>query len=199
MLNDSEITLQLRKYELDIVISNLDALEVERAAIEKSSIILMIYNMIEEVFSVLLQEIFDYLSSKSINIEKKSPHLLIPIVDYHLKIIKNDSKKLIEFRKSRTIVVPSFLEYKKYISFFSGNLDARKIRLISEKFGVTYDGKPTDEKLVFIKTIRNKLAHGELKYSEACRDKTSSEIREYIDIAYEYMTIVINAFKDIYV
>ena len=36
----------------------------------------------------------------------------------NLKIIKNDSKKLIEFRKSRTIVVPSFLEYKKYISFF---------------------------------------------------------------------------------
>ena len=52
--------------------------------------------------------------------------------------------------------------------------------------------------LLYIKEIRNKLAHGESKYSEACRDKTFNEIAEYVDVAYYYMLELIESFEKTY-
>lgn len=93
MFKDARNVLKARSDELDIMISNLMPNDrAEYSAIKKSSIIMMIYNMIEGVFSILLQEIFDCVIQNSNNMEKYPNHFHLIVSEYHLKDINSDVK-----------------------------------------------------------------------------------------------------------
>lgn len=198
MFNESKKTLKQRKSEIETMISILPSLNVEKSVITKSSIILMIYNMVEGVFSLLLQEFFDFLSEKKSDFEKIPKELQIIITKYHIKCIKENPEALLDFWKQEYIEIPSFLNYRKKIEIFSGNLDALQIRKILKEFKVTFNRNKNDEKLLYIKNLRNGLAHGEIQFSSACRDKTDKEIKEYMNSACDILNRVINAFENAY-
>ena len=203
MLSSTYNVLIERKYDLDIMIEILKSLKkVEESAILKSSIILMNYNIIEGTFYALLQELFDCFTDKDIDIEKWHKDFASTIAIYHYKNIESlkgkkiaTAQNLLKFRKLNIISVPDFKEYSRVNKLFSGNLDQKQIRCISKDyFGVNYRGKQGDKYLEKIKEIRNKLAHGELKYSEACRNFTNADIEKYSISVYDYMKRVIDAF-----
>lgn len=203
MLSSTYNVLIERKNDLYMMIEILKSLKkVEESAILKSSIILMNYNIIEGVFYALLQELFDYFTDKNIDIEKWYKDFANTIAIYHYKNIESPKGKkiataqnLLKFRKLNIISVPDFEEYGRVNKLFSGNLDQKQIRCISKDyFGVNYRGKQGDEYLEKIKEIRNKLAHGELKYSEACRNFTNADIEKYSISVCDYMKRVIDAF-----
>lgn len=200
IFNETRNVLKKRGEELDVMISNIGDLKVgvEYSAIEKSSIVMMIYNMIEGVFSTLLQEVFDYAIQNYHNIEQYPKNFLIIIANYHIKLINGDAKKLLKF-ENKNIIIPQYTEYKKYIEFYSGNLDAKKIREIANKFGVVkIVEKESDAHLVFIKKIRNNLAHGSVSYGEATRNKTDIEVKEIKNATVDYLNRVIQAFEAFY-
>jgi len=113
--------------------------------------------------------------------------------------INNDISRFVDFYSNLPFEIPSYENFKKQIQLYSGNLDAKEIRDVSKKFDVNYVGASNDKLLLYIKNIRNKLAHGEVKYSEACRDKTDKEIKDCVDAAYSYMKRVFNGFTQRYV
>ncbi|MCI5129736.1 MAG: hypothetical protein D3907_14910, partial [Candidatus Electrothrix sp. AUS3] len=72
---------------------------------------------------------------------------------------------------------------------FSGNLDAQKIRELSEKIGF---GKPKNGRnLVTIKNKRNRLAHGEATFSEIGRDYTVGDLSDFKKETIEFLDEVI--------
>lgn len=185
--------------DLKVMMSLLDSLHVNESAIIKASIIMMIYNMIEGTFTALLQEVFDFLRETSLNFESISMELKNTLLTYHSKRIGTDIVKLDDFRKKGAIEIPEFCDFVKYIKLYSGNFDAKKMRDISMKFGINVDGDKKYESLLFVKNYRNKLAHGETRFLDACRDKTKSEIELYKEEAYGFMNKVIVAFEKVYV
>ena len=200
MLDETKRVLDSKKRDLDIAMSVLSIInKVDIVAIEKSSIIMMTYNMIEGVCSILFHNLFDFLKDGSKDIKDLPKQLALTIADYHLKATVKDSKSLMEFREIEKITIPLFPEYVKQINLFSGNLDSKKIKEIAGRFGVSFNvNKKYKNTLLYIKNTRNKLAHGELRYSEACRDKTDEEIADYIDTAYRYMLKLIDSFEKVY-
>ena len=190
-------SLQSRKHDIDLIANNLNRLCVDESIITKASIILMAYNMIEGVFFILLQDFFDHVQT-DFSVLDSSEKLKDLILRYHLKIINNDYDRFKIFHNKKNMEIPDFPKFKDTVVLFSGNLDAKKIRDISKRFDVTYPGHSGDESLLYIKNIRNKLAHGELGYAVACRDKTDAEIVKCVNNAFNYMNRVVNAFVQKY-
>lgn len=193
MVTDAFSYLDLCKAEIDLMIAELSSQKVNLSAITKASIVLMTYNMIEGSYSILMQDFFDYLRSNT-GVVMSNSSLKNQILKYHLNSIDKDLKKFDDFCSHFPFEIPSYEKFKKKIQLYSGNLDAKEIRKVSKTFNVSYVGAVNDKLLVYVKNTRNKLAHGELKYSEACRDKTDREIKECVDASYTYMKRVFSGF-----
>lgn len=228
--------LESRNIDITTMISELPKIKVDYSAILKSSIIVMIYNMIEGVFFAILQEAFDKVvqNKKTINVPDE---FLFVIANYYFNILENDLKglvkynerqksnqsklKFIEYKQSidthknansiqnnlnklQTFYdnaehIPSFSDYISNFKLFSGNLDADEIRKTAKKFGVKFKGTKTDNILKLVKEKRNKLAHGETKYSVECRDMSDTDIRNNQEVVFNYMKRVIRAFEKVYI
>lgn len=147
----------------------------------------MTYNMVEGVFSTLISSLFDYIMDYSIPFEKLPKKMQKIYLSYHMKNIGDNIKKLKEFRTAEYLCNVSSFDYLKKEKLFSGNLDAKKIREISERFGITISNTIQGKELLPIKNIRNKLAHGEKDYSIACRDFTIKEIKKNVRSCYKFM------------
>ncbi|WP_303921820.1 MAE_28990/MAE_18760 family HEPN-like nuclease [Treponema berlinense] len=197
MVTDAFSYLDLCKTEIDSMIAGLAFQKVNLSAITKACIVLMTYNMIEGSYSVLMQDFFDYLRS-NIGIVLSNSALKNQILKYHLNSINKDLKKFDNFCSHLPFEIPSYEKFKKQIQLYSGNLDAKEIRNVSNAFDVSYVGIANDKLLLYVKNTRNKLTHGELRYSEACRDKTDREIKECVDASYSYMKRVFNGFVQKY-
>ena len=90
----------------------------------------------------------------------------------------------------------TFDNYKGYLkvtdsSDVSGNLDAKKIREdLSKKYA--FSATSSCDELRVIKNIRNKLAHGELVFSEAGADRTIDEIIAIKTKVVRYLQDILN-------
>lgn len=229
----SRMEIGSRNRDIKIMISELSKMKYESSSIAKSSIIMMIYNMIEGVFLKILEEVFD---NKTI---AKYPHnFLFVISNYYFEMIRNDLEELLKYNKKQKLkrtesdfiayktainkhtkiksikrnfdklqkfdsnvkYIPTFTEYIDKFKFFSGNLDENKIREISEKkFGVIFSGTSSDSLLTLVREKRNKLAHGETKYSMECNNMTDTEIRKIQKAVFNYMKRVMQAFEKVYI
>ena len=100
-------------------------------------------------------------------------------IDTHKNVnnIQNNLNKLQAFHYNIEYI-PSFSDYVNNFKLFSGNLDENEIRKYAEKFGAKFNGMGSDKFLTFSK--RNKLAHGEAKYSIECRDMLDTDIKKAI-------------------
>lgn len=117
-------------------------------------------------------------------------------IDNHKNIVslRNNLEKLQIFNKNNIKYIPEFSEYINNIKLFSGNLDENEIRKIAKRFGVSFEGKSSDFYLELVKEKRNKLAHGEAKYSMECRDMSDTDIKKAQKAVFNYMIRVIKAF-----
>lgn len=190
------------KERFDDVLVMLNILDnnksVECQIVLKSSLMLMVYNAIEGTMSNLLAEFFDVITKKKLVIYNLPNKLQNTIYTYYLKKIGNSSKKLKEFCEynEKSLCNISYLEINKYLRLFSGNLDSKSIREISEKLGIHL--KIIDEPILLkVKNLRNKLAHGETKFYNTCQDITMKEIKQICDkvkIYLENLTIEYESF-----
>jgi len=194
-------------------------------AIQKSSFILMLYNIIESTVSNLIQEIINLVVSYSSNIEFK---------DYNMEIrklwIKLQSHRFSEINKAKkaneladlyeSLYKPTnwgiydiFKNSNKIRDALntSGNLDFKKIQEIFENFNIKITPFQTQGnskvetstpkgfksgKLGEIKKLRNSLAHGNVSFLKGSENVTIKELEEYKKATFGCLEILVNETKE---
>ena len=192
--NDIEKRFEDIQVMIDIIEKNKS---VDFQLVLKSSLILMLYNALEGTMSNLLTELFDNITSKKISIENLPENLQETIYKFHLKKIGDQVEKLRTFNNYNGIEIcnVSYLEINKYLKLFSGNLDSRSIKKLSLKLGVALSDKVDEPALLKVKNIRNKLAHGETKFSNTCQDITLDESKDLCNKVKKYLGNVIDQYE----
>lgn len=149
---------------------------VKICAILKSSLILLLYNTIESTITSILTSIHDELKNHSFHpLSKKIKKIY---TEYHFSGSKTNLMETIEKTISSQLKSPTLEEYTKIKKIYSGNLDSRKIDEILASYGISPTKNRHKKLLLTIKEKRNKLAHGEQSFNEACRSLTLRELRE---------------------
>ncbi len=165
-------------------------------AIQKSSFVLMLYNVIESTVTNLIEKIIDLVVSYSPRLEFK---------DFNKEIrklwIRLQAQRFLEIDKvsksgELAELYASFCEptdWKKY-KFFenmekvknalgaSGNLDFKKIKDIFGNFNIKIETSGYDpSNIKDIKDLRNKLAHGNVSFLQGVANKTIAELEKCKD------------------
>lgn len=166
--------------------------KVDAQLILKSSLMLMIYNMVEGTMSNLLMEYFDYIHAKNISINSLSNELQHTI---QLYLERKKSKSNDKENSSGIAFELSYSEITKYLKLFSGNLDSRSIRKVCKRVGVDLADNIKEPVLLVVKNNRNKLAHGETRFNNTCQDITLDEIEEICNKTQEYLHKVIDEYE----
>lgn len=158
---------------------------------------LMLYNAVEGTMSNLLTELFDNIISRKMSIDNLPENLQKTIYKFHLKKIGDKVTKLRDFNTYDNIETcnVSYLEINKYLKLFSGNLDSRSIKDVSSMLGIVLSDKINEPALLKVKNIRNKLAHGETKFSNTCQDITLEELEELCDKVKKYLKTIIHQYE----
>lgn len=181
-------------------------LDVKVSAILKSSANLQLYNLIESTISNCLVKIHSSFSDESIQYSNLSDEIQKLWVKFHYdyfretsneKDILHNLKVLIDTWITNTL--PVTLTYKEFIKYniggnFSGNLDSKEIRKLSEKYGIDFDLK-CDE-IGSVKSRRNKLAHGEVSFEEQGRQDSIEYMIVLKDKTIDFLDHFIQAVDD---
>ncbi|WP_156180965.1 MAE_28990/MAE_18760 family HEPN-like nuclease [Desulfovibrio sp. TomC] len=173
--------LTRKKAEAEILLSEIQKKEkgVGNAllcTVLKSSIVLVLYNTVESTMYSVLEILHEKCQAKHFNELSDCQKEIFALMHFG----KNGSKRYkenIELTISGELKFPSFESYSDGEKIFSGNLDARRINKILAVYGVRYSvDKAYGRSFLEVKTLRNKLAHGECSFSMACRNKLVTDI-----------------------
>ena len=151
---------------------------VECQVVLKSALILMLYNTVEGIVSNVLTELFDRIAE-----------IQMSVTDLPERLKEFNQCSNIELCKI------SYLEISRSMKLYSGNLDSKKIRDISKRMGVDLPNKIDVPELMDVKEIRNKLAHGEIRFSNACQDMTLQELEQLCSKVQKYLNNVICSYE----
>lgn len=157
----------------------------------KSNIILMLYNLVESSISNAIEEIHNHLhvNSTSFNILKGR---LKAVIIKHLK--KRNPKNFVE--SITDIAIDIIKESFDKEQMFSGNIDSRLIRELSNDYGfisaTTYSQTKNGESLLTIKNKRNDLAHGTFSFVEVGKEYSLQDIEKMKNETVFYLTEIIN-------
>ncbi|MFS1955421.1 MAE_28990/MAE_18760 family HEPN-like nuclease [Vibrio cyclitrophicus] len=153
---------------------------VELSSTLKSGGVLMLYNLVESTVTDLIKLIHQKFTDEQLKYNELNKEIQLLWFSYYYKNIKEGNikddgvllkMKMIHDTWSETEPISfTFDEYTKYKtgSTFSGNLDAREIRNLLSKYGLSTETSAPELKA--IKENRNKLAHGEISFSQCGRD-----------------------------
>lgn len=163
---------------------------VIKAAILKSTFVLLLYNMIESTMSMIFERIHEKLSTE--HYQDLAPELQKVWVDFFF--VKNSPSlfhKHLDKTISKNLSFPSLRDFTTRIKLFSGNLDAQKLHGLLKQYGIGVLQTQGKEKLLFVKNKRNKIAHGEERFKDSCRDLTNSDLSEIQDAVFKALDSII--------
>ena len=187
-MSDLRTALDEKKAEaeqlLEIIehIKNQD-LSITKTAILKSAFVLLLYNMIESTTFLVIERIHEKVSGQ--HYAQLGMHMRKVWVEFFFSNHTADHHhKHLEETLQQNITFPLLSTFTKKIKLFSGNIDARKLEELMEKYGIGPLTSPGKEKLLTIKTKRNSVAHGEEMFKEACRDLSESDLNDLKDATF---------------
>lgn len=197
--NDIKLFLNERKQEINDMISLCKSSKVREAVLIKSSIVLLAYNTVEGCYTKLNEEVFSFIAENHIPINKLNTELQSVYYRYYKNTI-NDIESLKKFYENREITSITYDEICDKVTLFSGNLDARSIREFSNKqIGIKSISTSYGKQIVVIKNLRNKLAHGEITFQDAVKDKTLEEIESMSKDCIKFLEVVISSYEEFYI
>lgn len=181
-------------------------LNVRVSSILKSSATLQLYNLVESTISNCLVAIHRSFSNETLQYSNLSDEIQKLWIKFHYDYFKETSnekdilhnlKILIDTWVTNTL--PVTLTYKEFTKYnqrgnFSGNLDSKEIRKLSEKYGIDFDLK-CDE-IGSVKSRRNKLAHGDVSFEEQGRQDSIEYMIVLKDKTVEFLNLFIQAVDD---
>ena len=217
MINED---FQERKNEIVNILSYLKYMEKERStndSIEKNmevgdvdfnklqktikaSILLMLYNLVESTLTNCLNEIHDAITESTIPYNKLNNSIQTLFLAYHIESMKKKGgrddqasimRDLIFLLKEEGNISITYQELNSVYGLYSGNLDGKKVQSVLGQYGVKVSLPIQPRILETIKSLRNKLAHGELSFEDVGKEAHLGQIDDYIRKTIEYMEKVI--------
>ena len=161
----------------------------------KANGLLLLYNLVESTMRNAIVAIFDELKNQAISFDQLKPKIKMIV----LQNLKNRSPEKIHLQInqiSTDIIIATFDGEK----LFSGNVDARLIKEIAEKYGFSYQTDfaktKNGQNLVVIKRNRNDLAHGIKSFEQVGGYQTLEELLEMKEEVVEYLTQILQNIRD---
>lgn len=173
----------------------IQSLDPELAKTLKANGFLLLYNLVESTMRNAIEAIFDEFKIQAVSFDNLKPKLKMIV----LQNLKNRSpdKIYLTINQLSTDIITATFEREE---LFSGNVDARLVKQIAEKYGFSYktDAKKTNngQNLLVIKTNRNDLAHGIKSFKEVGREKTIEELLEIKEEVVEYLRQILENIRD---
>lgn len=188
--------IQERKAEAQTLLDLIDEViarpnSVVKAAVLKSSHVLVLYNAIEATATEILERVHEIISQESYS--DLNPELRRLWTEFFF--CKQAEKKRFDSLEATVRGEARFPQLKDFldqINLYSGNLDARAINAVLKRYGLGVITTPNQHKLLEIKNKRNRIAHGEEMFKEACRHLTVTELKSFQDACFD----VIDSFLD---
>ena len=198
---------QERKEEIDLYFEFLEDLMIKNAQLTfpdntkknldstlskilRANGFLLIYNVVESCISQGIEAIYLDIINKGIDYNSISSNIQREIIGN----IKSNIKVVKFVEDVNDITIDIIRQYPKKI--FSGNVDARKIKEIADKYGFSHqtDAKFTKNgaKLLTVKDKRNDLAHGEISFQECGKDYTIQDIIAIKNEVIKYLEEILN-------
>jgi hypothetical protein len=170
-------------------ISN-SSIRVQESSMLKSSYMLLLYNLIESTITSTLDEVHAKVSTVSyVDASNKVKRL---IIDYHFGTSKKcNMRQLNEFLEGEC-KLPIYSEFSKKVRLYSGNLDAKEIDQLLTRYGIGKLTSQNKDKLLIVKNKRNKIAHGEVMFKEACRHYSVQDLEKVTMAVFDALNEVIN-------
>lgn len=166
----------------------------------KSSAQLLLYNLIESTLYNCLQDIHDTINREKLKYHELTESLKKIWLEFRIgnktNNIPNLSKEVINHILSNRDIEIELDEYLSIKNLFSGNLDARKIRDVTEKYGLILSQQTHGKKLLIIKRNRNSLAHGKISFSHCSKDLVMSDLNKIKDDVINFLSILIGTTED---
>lgn len=151
---------------------------VVRTAMIKAAHMLLLYNAIESSVTAVLEQVHEVLGREKYSDLRPEIRKLWSEYFFQKHSEKSRFNHLEETVNGYT-KFPRLGDFLNYINLFSGNLDGRAINQLLAKYGIGSLATPDRSKLLDIKNKRNKIAHGEEMFKEACRNYTIVEMKNY--------------------
>lgn len=171
--------------------------------IMKSNVALMIYNIIEFTVSGLIDVIYDAIRNQELSYIDVNDSIQQLWRKTMLSATKDPNANYNTFlRKSEEMI--DYILNKKTLDLQTrnilrvGNLDGVKIKDSLEAHGVTFPSRDNyrPDKLNFIKTKRNELAHGAISFTEALRDRAIKDISDDNEIIFSFLKDLIETVEN---
>lgn len=163
---------------------------------QKSSFILIMYNLIESTVTKLLSKIHENVLNGQFCYYDLNEDLRKMIFVYFNKIFdkQNINKYHLHLESFYSMINQgtklsiSYKEMIKMYPLFSGNLDAREIRaVLKNKYGFKIENELEEEILKKIREGRNTLAHGESSFEEYGRNLSISDIEKIKEKTFAFL------------
>ncbi|HAK77234.1 MAG TPA: hypothetical protein DCM71_10075 [Runella sp.] len=168
MLNNSEII-----FEND----NRKKISHQLSQTLRANGFLLLYNLVESSMSLSVEAIHKEFTIKQISYDTLSNSVKTEIFKY----LQGKNVKVENFIKNVENIVFDILKFPPQPrDIFSGNVDAREIKRISEKYGFSCktNAKKTSNgsKLLTVKSRRNDLAHGFISFQECGKEYSIQDL-----------------------
>lgn len=146
----------------------------------KSSLYLVTYNIIEGIISQIIMEFNRNIIESGVKYKNLNKELRATYRKYYFSErvdFSSDEFDLIisEIIESNSYNIKSSSLIKK-LKLFSGNLNHDRITIAFKAYGFKKIKNNNSSDLSKVVIIRNRLAHGEVSYSDCCRNETVSEV-----------------------
>jgi hypothetical protein len=192
-MNDVIRQFRERELEIDTYFSHLEDLflkganitledgtirkvSVELAQILRANSFLLLYNLIESSISQAIEEIHVDIVRNNVEFDTVRSSVKEEII----KFIKKDTQASKFVEEVVSVLTDMLKYYPKSGQIFSGNVDAKKIREIGERYGFSCETNKKDTRdgycLLAVKDRRNDLAHGFISFQECGKEYTIEEI-----------------------
>lgn len=162
---------------------NKENLESNLFKILKANLFLMLYNLVESSVRNSLEEIHNSIKSENISYNNCIDEIKALWVEYNYKkFVQKSAFDITGIIDSISLdkIIMDYSDYSEKVKSndISGNIDGQKIRKISEKYSIEKNRRINGHKLLTIKNNRNRLAHGEVTFSEIGQNYTLEELKK---------------------
>lgn len=165
----------------------------ELKKVMKANVFLLLYNLMESTVRQMLVEVYDKISSDNLKFIDVTDNIQRIWIKRKYKNFKDKGAGFIHGIINSINDDIIIIEFD--IKDISGNIDSRKIKDFSDEIGFSSRVHYTlnnGDKLHQVKTNRNKLAHGEISFSECGRLYTVPDMKTIKKQVIKYLRKIID-------
>lgn len=160
----------------------------EMQCVAKAQSLILLYNLVESTVCDCLNAIYDAIWDEQLSYGNVSDDIKSMWRNYLLR------KNLPEKSKSDAEIINMSIHFEGLAVNFSGSLDFRKIQDVFSKHGCLLDNSNRDiiaPSFLVVKNKRNKLAHGNISFSDCGAYYLLSDLQNFKEHIVNYMQDVV--------